>query len=331
MTSSCGGIKTLNRVDVAIDETSNTRSSDKVASENRQEVKIIKDDTVKIGEKSGEVFEGASLDSSDRQNLRKLKVGLSLGPGLHRAIAYIELLKELEKNNIKLEVITGTEMGAVVAALYAAGTTPEAIEWMFFKYFREENREKYYEKSWISLIDKHFLMKIKNKEIKETRIKFYITLFDHNTKKTYFFDNGNLRQLVLLNLRLNNNPLKFSNGVKYSGSMEKEIFNSRLLNKIGAEFTVSADAVGKNIEFNEANDFLTGVFGKISGLRESSKKAFNHNISFNSNGMTLDGLDVSSFVSDSKEYSTLQIGVLKKKMNAKLDEYREIERAKEIE
>jgi hypothetical protein len=113
--------------------------------------------------------------------------------------------------------------------------------------------------------------------------------------------------------------------------MEKEIFNSKLLNKIGADFTVSADAIGKNIDFNESNEFLTGVFGKITGLKEKPKKIFNHNISYNGGEMALDGLDASSFISDSKEFSSLQISVMKKKINIKIEELKEIEKAKEIE
>lgn len=56
------------------------------------------------------------------------KVGLVLSGGGAKGIAHIGTLKALEENNIPIDYITGTSMGGIVGALYAAGYSPTQIE-----------------------------------------------------------------------------------------------------------------------------------------------------------------------------------------------------------
>ena len=54
-------------------------------------------------------------------------VGLVLSGGGAKGIAHIGLLKALEENNIPIDYIAGTSMGAIVGALYAMGYTPDEM------------------------------------------------------------------------------------------------------------------------------------------------------------------------------------------------------------
>lgn len=56
------------------------------------------------------------------------KVGLVFSGGGAKGLAHIGVLKALEENNIPIDYITGTSMGAIVGAMYAAGYSPEQIE-----------------------------------------------------------------------------------------------------------------------------------------------------------------------------------------------------------
>jgi NTE family protein len=57
-------------------------------------------------------------------------VGLVLSGGGPRGVTHVGVLKALEENNIPIDYITGTSMGAIVGGLYAAGYSPEEIESM---------------------------------------------------------------------------------------------------------------------------------------------------------------------------------------------------------
>lgn len=54
-------------------------------------------------------------------------VGLVLSGGGAKGIAHIGAIKALEENDIPIDYITGTSMGAIVGALYAIGYTPDEM------------------------------------------------------------------------------------------------------------------------------------------------------------------------------------------------------------
>lgn len=58
------------------------------------------------------------------------KVGVVLSGGGPRGVTHVGVLKALEDNNIPIDYITGTSMGAIVGGLYASGYSPDEIEQM---------------------------------------------------------------------------------------------------------------------------------------------------------------------------------------------------------
>lgn len=59
---------------------------------------------------------------------KKKKLGLALGSGGACGIAHIGFLRALEEYHIEPHIITGTSMGAIVGAAYAAGITLDELE-----------------------------------------------------------------------------------------------------------------------------------------------------------------------------------------------------------
>lgn len=56
------------------------------------------------------------------------KVGLVFSGGGAKGLSHIGTLKALEENHIPIDYITGTSMGGIVGAMYAAGYSPKEIE-----------------------------------------------------------------------------------------------------------------------------------------------------------------------------------------------------------
>ena len=50
-----------------------------------------------------------------------MKLGIALSGGGIRGIAHAGVLKALEDNNIKFDIIGGTSAGSLIASLYAMG------------------------------------------------------------------------------------------------------------------------------------------------------------------------------------------------------------------
>lgn len=79
------------------------------------------------------------------------RVGLVMSGGGAAALAHIGVIKALEENNIPIDYITGTSMGAFVGALYAVGYTPEQMDslvtselFLMAASGELENKQRYY-------------------------------------------------------------------------------------------------------------------------------------------------------------------------------------------
>lgn len=116
------------------------------------------------------------------------RVGVVLSGGGASGVAHVGVLKALEENNIPIDYIAGTSMGALVGGMYAMGYSPKEIEviltspdfqkWVFGKqddryvyYFREREPNS----SWIGLkfkIDSTFQTKLPTNIISPINLDF---------------------------------------------------------------------------------------------------------------------------------------------------------------
>lgn len=279
---------------------------------------IPNEETVRLGDRGGDVYIPVEESATIGQGVsKKIRLGLSLGPGLYRAINYVSVLKFLERQNLSPQIITGTGFGAIVAAMYASGMTPEVIEWNFYRYFKEKRKYRPYDTEWLEEIDTLLLEKLRNKNIQDTSKKFYITLYSSKTKKTYYFDKGNIRDLLLMNLKLSNSANASKKGNQYTAAFENEVFNARLMKKLGVDFAIGADILGSKFDFEDSNEFLIGVYGRVAGRISREKKGFDYFYSLPLSQMSLDSTENSAFyLLKTQEYVEAQAGILKQKISS---------------
>ena len=62
-----------------------------------------------------------------REYDKRESVGLVLSGGGAKGIAHVGVIKALEDNDIPIDYITGTSMGAIVGSLYSCGWTPDSM------------------------------------------------------------------------------------------------------------------------------------------------------------------------------------------------------------
>jgi NTE family protein len=159
------------------------------------------------------------------------KVGLALGGGAARGLAHIGVLKVLEENEIPIDLIVGTSIGALVGGMYAttrsaAATEKRFLDFIFSKEFKRakfdflrESREAkpglFY--NFISLVKKgifysfsmaktawisaeHFEHNINglldDVRIEETKIPFAACAADINRGEEVILQEGSLRRAV---------------------------------------------------------------------------------------------------------------------------------------
>lgn len=143
--------------------------------------------------------------------LERPKIGLALGSGGARGLAHIGIIKVLEKNNIPIDFIAGSSIGAMVGGFYAAGMSVEDIE----KIVLDTNWRKL-----ISLIDPYLNQGIiggekvkkfiegfvKRKKIEECKIPFTAVATDLKTGEIVVLNKGMMTRAIRASISI---PLVF--------------------------------------------------------------------------------------------------------------------------
>ena len=121
--------------------------------------------------------------------------GLALGGGAARALAHVGLIKVLEEEKIEFDFISGSSMGAVIAALYARKEKAETIERMVKEFFGGIESPFDPTLPFVSFF-KGTKMKrmLRNAfgdmRIEELPIPFMTSAIDLNSGQEYIFDSG---------------------------------------------------------------------------------------------------------------------------------------------
>ncbi len=112
-----------------------------------------------------------------------MKLGLALSGGGIRGIAHAGVLKALEDNNIKVDIIGGTSSGGIIAILYAMGYSPYYIYQLFKRYAKDITSNKV-EKTFDQIAENKGI-----KKIKDIQMPIVIPAVDIVNTQKYIFTN----------------------------------------------------------------------------------------------------------------------------------------------
>jgi hypothetical protein len=189
---------------------------------------------------------------------KKASIALIFGPGLNRTVGYSTFLKALKKQNVEVEMVSGTGMGAIVAAHFASGKTPQKLEWLFFKFFNETKGKKPYSNSWKKSLEEVFLKEFKNVKVEDLKIPLVVPVYQKNPPMVKNINKGNLFELL---------QAQFIFSTKeegpYTSPLTKEVYNGFWMRKLGAKVVVGMDVLGKKVLFEEEDKSLKELYNKI--------------------------------------------------------------------
>ena len=167
------------------------------------------------------------------------KIALALGGGGARGCAHIGALKVLERENIPIDMIIGTSIGAVVGAIYTDNPVAFQLEERFKRFLKSEE----YKKSGLELF--------KRKEPAEN-----------------FFGQVamNIRERLVVNLAQSKTSLVRGN--RLQGSMDFLIPEGRIENTKIPFYTVASNLLnGQQVVFNEGDmRTIVGASAYIPGF-----------------------------------------------------------------
>lgn len=142
-----------------------------------------------------------SNDENDKKPKQKT-VALALGGGGARGFAHIGILQVLEREGIKIDLLAGTSMGAIVGGMYASGYTLESMIDIANNFQNLEiNPTKYLNLLHESLLKADFIDDILtqvfgDRKFEECKIPFTVGAVDLESGKEVFFNEGVMKNAV---------------------------------------------------------------------------------------------------------------------------------------
>jgi NTE family protein len=242
-----------------------------------------------------------SFSFSNDQKERKT-VGVVLSGGGAKGIAHVGVLKVLEENNIPIDYICGTSIGAIVGGLYASGLSPDEIlsvfqdeeflDWMLAKIkpddkylFRKTKKDPTLldvivdEKVNVSLSPSIFpshtldfmMMKFtaqtteacKN-EFDSLFIPFFCVAADINKETKIVYEKGDLGQAIRasMSIPLVFEPLIWDSSIIVDGGVENNFPADILEEKYDPDYIIGSQVVKGN-QIAKKGDFVSQIVALI--------------------------------------------------------------------
>jgi len=178
-----------------------------------------------------------------------MKIGYALSGGAGYGFAHIGVLKVLEKNNIKPDVIVGTSVGSLIGGLLASGLSISEIENMAIKLSWDKILKFTLPKEGLISIDGliEFIGKnIKIKNIEETKIKFAAIATDLCENKEKVFDKGSISKAIRASCSLPGifTPYKDGQHIYVDGGLINHL-PVKTTFEMGVDFVIAIDVTTK--------------------------------------------------------------------------------------
>lgn len=174
-----------------------------------------------------------------------MKIGLALSSGSLRGIAQIGVLKVLEDNNIKINYIAGSSVGALIASLYASGIPAKQLEAIALKTRIEELTDFTIPYEGLlkgDKIEKLVRKLTKNKTFSELKIPLSVVSTDITSGKKIIMNKGNIAKAVRASISVPAifKPYRIKDKTLVDGGILDPL-PVDVVRKMGADFIIAVD------------------------------------------------------------------------------------------
>jgi NTE family protein len=220
------------------------------------------------------------------RKLAGVRVGLALGSGAAFGVAHVGVLKVLEENSADVDIVSGTSMGSIIAALWGLGYNWEKIKEMLGRFkrfpvfsFFDLGLSK---KSFLKGRNLKLILRILfgNTTFYDLKRPILITSFDFIKRQAHIFSQGNLliRDVVLASCSMPGifEPLKNQEELFLDGGVLNPLPVGCLVQEgvkkiISINVTPSKESIQKayaEISKQKKLNVLDFIFGSIEAMQQ---------------------------------------------------------------
>ena len=200
-------------------------------------------------------------------------VALALGSGGDRGFAHIGVIKALEANHIKVDMVLGTSAGSVVGALYAGGYDGDALEKLALEMDREKLKDYAFSKRGYvrgEQLQDFVNRALKNRSIEQLDKPFVAVATQLDSGRRVAFNRGNTGMAVRASSSI---PGVFYpvliGGEEYVDGDLKEPVPVTLAREMGADFIIAVDISQQPKDHPELGDIIDILKQSLRIMRQS--------------------------------------------------------------
>lgn len=211
--------------------------------------------------------------------MKRPKIGLALGSGAARGLAHLGVLKALEEDNVPIDVISGTSMGAVVGGLYASGLTVGRMAdfarefggktiayWMDPTFFRKGGLLKG------DRIEQALGELVGPLSFKDLKVPFYAVASDLSTGNEVIFSEGELVRAIRASFAVPGifAPVKYRDSWLVDGALTDPI-PTKILRDVKCGFIIAVNVCtlpGKEDIVSEDNPSIADVMMQVLSITQ---------------------------------------------------------------
>jgi NTE family protein len=239
---------------------------------------------------------------------RKRQIGLALGGGGARGLAHIGVLRVLEQEEIYIDLLVGTSIGALVGGAYASGMGPNEMQERIDEFLNSEEFQssaikafetvnapgeagltekiQSYFKNRFFMVQAMFKPGILSREdfqhtidffipdiqIEETRLPFRAVATDLVSGEQIIFSKGSLRQAVMASCAVPGavEPIKEGQRILSDGGIIC-LIPSSVAREEGADIVIAV-AVDRDLYSEEEFRTVAGVYHRVSEIMANKLK-----------------------------------------------------------
>lgn len=200
-------------------------------------------------------------------------VALVLGSGGDRGFAHIGVIKVLEANGIRVNMVLGTSAGSVVGALYAGGYDGVALEKLALEMDREKLKDyDFSRRGYVrgEQLQDFINRALKNRSIEQLEKSFVAIATQLGSGRTVAFNRGNTGMAVRASSSIPGifYPVMIGGEEYVDGDLKKPV-PVMLAREMGADFIIAVDISQQPKDTPALNDIIDILKQSLRIMRQS--------------------------------------------------------------
>jgi NTE family protein len=194
------------------------------------------------------------------------KIGIALGGGAARGLAHIGVLKVLKKHDIPIDIVVGTSIGSLMAAIYALGLPLEDVEETALKTTWKDLSDFAISKTGFlegRNLERIIEDLIKDKGFLDSEKKLAVVATDIENGEEVVIRSGSLSRAIRASCSIPGIfiPVRIDGRLLVDGGLKSAV-PSGVAQSLGADFTIAVD-VGYCVKKNKISNIFQVVFQSI--------------------------------------------------------------------